>query len=209
MKRSMDILLAVFGMIAVGWLIALCWLLASLDTRRNGFFTQQRVGKNGVIFNIIKIRTMRPVTGIDTMVTCRDDPRITRIGKLMRRFKLDELPQIINVLLGHMSFVGPRPDVAGYADNLIGEDRIVVTIRPGITGLATLAFRNEEDLLNQSSDPESYNRNVLFPAKVKINRYYIEHYSLLMDLHCILATLFPRIRPRILSDMESLLMPGL
>lgn len=201
----MDVFLAATGLVMTGWLIILCWIVASLDTRKNGFFTQQRIGKDGVAFNIIKIRTMRPVEGIETMVTRRDDPRITPLGKLIRRFKLDELPQLVNVLLGEMSFVGPRPDVAGFADRLEGDDRVVVSIRPGITGLATLVFRNEEELLTQIGDAESYNRNVLFPAKVRVNRYYIEHYSLLMDLQCILATVFPWSRPGFIADVEALI----
>ncbi len=131
---------------------------------------------------------MRDVDGVATVVTTRDDPRITPLGQLLRRAKLDELPQLINVIKGDMSFVGPRPDVPGFADLLEGEDRIVLSIRPGITGPATLKYRNEEEMLSGIDDPETYNRDVIFPDKVAINRRYIEHYSLTGDVRYIIET---------------------
>jgi len=190
-KRSIDITVSALGLVALSWLILLCWLIATIDTRRNGIFSQERIGRNGRPFRIFKIRSMRPIPGIDTVVTRRDDPRITRLGAWLRKWKLDELPQLINVLLGQMSLVGPRPDVKQYADLLQGADRIILSIRPGITGPATLAFRNEEELLVQAGDSERYNQEVIFPAKVKLNRRYIEHYSLNNDLLCLIATLVP------------------
>lgn len=193
-KRSFDIVMSLMGLAAVGWLIVLCWLIATIDTRRNGFFTQERVGKDKRVFRIIKIRTMREVAGITTVVTRRDDPRITFIGSWLRRLKFDELPQLINVLLGHMSFVGPRPDVADLAELLKGEDQKIMSIRPGITGPASLTFIDEEEMLADSQDPEQYNREVIFPAKVNINRSYVENYKFYRDIVYILATIFPFVR---------------
>ena len=193
-KRCFDIIMSLIGLVAVGWLIALCWLIATIDTRRNGFFTQERVGKDMRVFRIIKIRTMREVAGITTVVTSRNDPRITVIGGWIRRLKFDELPQLINVLLGQMSFVGPRPDVAYFAELLRGEDRKIMSVRPGITGPASLAFIDEEAMLAESQHPEQYNLEVLFPAKVNINRNYVENYKFYKDIIYILATIFPFVR---------------
>jgi lipopolysaccharide/colanic/teichoic acid biosynthesis glycosyltransferase len=119
-----------------------------------------------------------------------NDPRITRIGRILRSTKLDELPQHINVLLGQMSLVGPRPDVPGFADQLSDEDRIILSIRPGITGPATLRFRHEEEELAQQANPEFYNRTVIFHQKVKLNREYIEQYRFTKDLKYLLLTIF-------------------
>ncbi len=172
------------------WLILIAFILATIDTRKNGFFIQERVGKDGKLFRVIKIRTMRDMPHIDTSVTKEDDPRITYLGRFWRKTKIDELPQLINVLLGQMSFVGPRPDVPGFADQLTGEDRIILTVRPGITGPATLKFRDEEKLLAQQKDPEKYNREVIWPEKVRLNREYVENYSFWQDLKCIWQTIF-------------------
>jgi len=190
LKRGFDVFGAAVGLALTFWLIALAWLAATVDTRANGFFTQQRVGRNGRVFRVIKIRTMRVGTGLDTTVTTGQDPRITPLGRLFRRAKIDELPQLINVLLGQMSFVGPRPDVPGYADALEGEDRVILTVRPGITGPATLKYRDEETLLASVEDPEAYNREVIFPDKVRINREYVQQWSLGKDLGYIWRTVF-------------------
>ena len=190
LKRGFDVFGAAVGLALTFWLIALAWLAATVDTRANGFFTQQRVGRNGRVFRVIKIRTMRVGTGLDTTVTTGHDPRITPLGRLFRRAKIDELPQLINVLLGQMSFVGPRPDVPGYADALEGEDRVILTVRPGITGPATLKYRDEETLLASVEDPEAYNREVIFPDKVRINREYVQQWSLGKDLGYIWRTVF-------------------
>ena len=124
-----------------------------------------------------------------TTVTTDNDPRITPLGKLFRKTKIDELPQLLNVLVGDMSLVGPRPDVPGFADKLEGEDRIILSVRPGITGPATLKYRNEEEILAAQEDPERYNLEVIYPDKIKINREYVEHYSFAKDLRYILHTL--------------------
>lgn len=184
-KRSIDLLGAILGLFLTWWLILLAWIGATVDTRRNGLFTQQRIGRHGKAFRVLKIRTMREVPGHDTTVTKANDVRITRLGALFRRLKVDELPQIWNVLVGEMSFVGPRPDVPSFADRLEGEDRVVLSIRPGITGPATLKYRDEETLLATVEDPERYNREVLWPDKVRINRDYILNWSLTNDLKLI------------------------
>ena len=144
-KRGFDVVLSALALVFLWWLILLAALVSRLDTGLNGFFLQQRVGRYGKLFTVIKIRTMKPVDGIDTSVTTDWDERITAIGRFFRKNKIDELPQLINVFIGDMSFVGPRPDVPGFADKLVGEDRIILQVRPGITGPATLRYRNEEE----------------------------------------------------------------
>ena len=164
------------------------------------FFCQQRVGKDGRLFTIRKFRTMSTNHG-GSSVSMAGEARITPFGAKLRRFKLDELPELWNVLIGDMSFVGPRPDVPGYADQLQGEDRLVLQLRPGITGPATLKYRNEEELiaqyvaenrgLNGMTDEQLaiwYNDTVIYPDKVRINRYYLQNYSFWMDIKLILAT---------------------
>lgn len=190
LKRTFDILGAAAGLVLVSWIILLGWIAATLDTRANGFFTQERVGRQGRIFRVVKLRTMRRDTGMNTSVTTADDPRITCLGRFFRRTKIDELPQLFNVLVGHMSFVGPRPDVPGYADSLQGPDRIILTVRPGITGPATLAYRDEESLLAAVPDPEAYNREVIYPDKARLNREYVENWSFWKDLLYIWRTIF-------------------
>jgi lipopolysaccharide/colanic/teichoic acid biosynthesis glycosyltransferase len=169
-------------------LIVACVVLITVEMRTWGLFVQERVGQAGRRFPLLKIRTMRPGSEASGCWTIAGDRRITRCGAVMRRFKLDELPQLFNVLAGHMSLVGPRPDVPGFADQLTGDDRVLLTVRPGATGPATVAYRHEEALLAQQHDPERYNREVLFPDKVAMTRKYLENYSLLTDLWLLLVT---------------------
>ena len=185
-KRVFDVCISAILLAALWPVIAVAWVIASIDTGASGFFRQIRIGRNAEPFTIVKIRTMRAVGG--TAVTTRNDARITAAGHWLRRFKIDELPQLWNILKGDMSLVGPRPDVPGYLDKLTGEDRILLTLRPGITGPATLKYRNEEDLLASVDDPEQYNDTVIWPDKVRINVAYIRNYSLRQDLHYLLAT---------------------
>lgn len=187
-KRSFDIFFSFFGLLVLSPLIVVCWVAASLDTRSNGLFIQERVGRNGSIFNIFKIKTMRNSEEPGTTVTTSSDSRITRTGAFFRKTKIDELPQLWNVLVGDMSFVGPRPDVPGYADDLQGDDRIILSVRPGITGPASLKYKNEEEILSQQADALRYNREVIWPDKVKINKEYIREYSFLKDLKYIINT---------------------
>ena len=187
-KKIFDRSLAATGLILTWWLILLAALLATFDTKANGFFTQERVGKDGKLFKVIKIRTMRSSNKVNTTVTTNNDSRITSLGKLLRKTKIDELPQLVNVLFGQMSFVGPRPDVPGFADELKEEDKVILTLCPGITGPATIYYRNEEDLLTEQSDPEKYNKEVIYPHKIELNKKYIMEYSLLKDIQYIIKT---------------------
>lgn len=189
-KRAFDLIFSLLGLILTFWIIILAFIIATIDTKNNGFFTQIRIGRKGKPFKVIKIRTMKEVNTINTTITSSNDIRITKMGRIFRKTKIDELPQLINVLLGHMSFVGPRPDVPGFADRLTGEDRIILEVRPGITGPATLKYRNEEDVLSKVDDPEKYNKEVIFPDKVNINKEYIKNYTFFNDIKIIIETIF-------------------
>lgn len=190
-KRGFDLVVASLGLVLTGWLIGVAYLLASIDTGESGFFRQVRVGRYGCLFRIVKIRTMLTDPQQSTTVTTAADSRITSLGAFFRKTKVDELPQLFNILMGHMSFVGPRPDVPGFTDQLTAEDRVILAVRPGITGPATLAFRDEEVLLARQQDPEVYNRDVIYPEKVRLNREYIENYSFLRDIMLIFRTCVP------------------
>jgi lipopolysaccharide/colanic/teichoic acid biosynthesis glycosyltransferase len=185
-KRAVDVLVAAAGLLLTWPAILLAWVIATVETRRNGLYRQCRVGKDGELFEVLKIRTMRDAG--DNTVTTRDDTRITRCGAVLRRLKVDELPQLLNVLRGDMSLVGPRPDVPGFADRLAGEDRLVLTVRPGITGPAAIAYRYEENILAEVDDPLTYNREVVWPDKVRINRAYVQNYSLTTDFRVLATT---------------------
>lgn len=171
-----------------GWLILLGAAVSARAHGGTGFFVQRRVGRHGRTFPLLKLQTMRADGTAGTTVTTARDPRITQVGRLLRRSKLDELPQFVNVLRGEMSLVGPRPDVPGFADRLEGDDRIVLTVAPGITGPATLAYRDEEELLVAQDDPERYNREVVYPDKVRLNRAYVERWSFWRDLRYLWLT---------------------
>lgn len=188
-KRSFDLILSLFGLISTFLIILLAWIVASIETRSDGFFIQQRIGQYGKLFKVVKIKSMKKVAGVDTSITASNDVRITKSGAFFRKTKIDELPQLWNVLLGQMSFVGPRPDVPGYADQLEGEDRIVLSIRPGITGPASLKYKDEESLLVAQPEPKKYNDAVIWPDKVRLNREYIENYSFRKDLYYIWKTI--------------------
>ena len=188
-KGMFDLLLALVGLALTVPIIILGWVIASIETNSNGFFLQKRVGKNGQIFTLVKIKTMKPVLGINTHVTQKKDARITISGGFFRKTKSDELPQLWNVLIGQMSFVGPRPDVKGYADKLQGKDKMILSVRPGITGPASLKYQNEEVLLAMQSNPEQYNNEVIWPDKVKINVNYVKNWSFSQDLLYIYQTI--------------------
>jgi lipopolysaccharide/colanic/teichoic acid biosynthesis glycosyltransferase len=190
-KRSFDIALSTMGLILFGFPMAGVSLLIWLVDGSPVLFRQERVGRHGKLFTICKFRTMANRRVAGTSITIAGDMRVTAIGKWLRRFKLDELPQLWNVLKGDMSFVGPRPDVPGYLDRLQGEEARLRELRPGITGPASLAFRNEEDLLAQAADPVAFNDGVLFPAKVRLNLEYMKRISFSSDVGCILKTMLP------------------
>ena len=150
-------------------------------------FTQQRIGRDGKPFTMYKFRSMTVGHG-GSSVSVAGESRITPLGAKLRKYKLDELPELWNVLIGDMSFVGPRPDVPGYADKLVGEDRLILNLRPGITGPASLKYKNEEVILAQVEDPQKYNDEVIYPDKVKINLEYYYHHSLMGDIKLIIQT---------------------
>ncbi|OIQ23512.1 sugar transferase [Lacinutrix sp. MedPE-SW] len=189
-KRTFDFTLAVSILLFIWWFILLLAIISSIDTKKSGIFIQERIGYKGLPFKIYKIRTMKSSNEIElSNITTKNDKRITKIGRKIRHYKLDELPQIINVIIGNMSFVGPRPDFKGYADNLKGDDRILLTVKPGITGPASIYFKNEEDLLENQSNPVNYNDNVIWPKKVELNKDYIKNYSFINDITYIYKTI--------------------
>ncbi len=150
-------------------------------------FKQKRVGVDGKLFTMYKFRTMT-VTHSGSSISVKGEGRITPLGALLRKYKLDELPELWNVFIGDMSFVGPRPDVPGYADKLQGKDRDILKLKPGITGPASLKYRNEEELLAFQDNPQQYNDEVIFPDKVRINHAYLDHWSFWLDIRIILYT---------------------
>lgn len=152
-------------------------------------FRQKRVGKDGELFTMVKFRSMSVSHG-GSSVSVAGESRITPLGAKLRKYKLDELPELWNVLVGDMSFVGPRPDVPGYADKLVGEDRVILKLRPGITGPASLKYRNEEELLAGVDDPQTYNDTVIFPDKVRINKEYYYNWSFRKDIRYVFQTIF-------------------
>ena len=153
-------------------------------------FVQERVGRHGKLFKVHKFRsmTMRKETDAVTGVAAAETARITPLGEKLRKYKLDELPELWDVMIGKMSFVGPRPDIPGYADQLQGEDREILKLRPGITGPASLKYRNEEDILASVDNPQQYNDEIIYPDKVRLNRYYLHHYSFIKDIQMIFCT---------------------
>lgn len=187
-KRFTDVVVSGIGLTICAPIVAAAVAAATLDTGRSGVFVQTRIGRYGRPFPLLKVRTMRATGSTRTTVTVGSDVRITRLGAVLRRFKIDELPQLMNVLIGDMSLVGPRPDVPGFADRLTGNDRLLLQMRPGITGPAALAYRHEESLLLSVDDPERFNREVIWPDKVRINLEYVRHYRLRTDAGCILRT---------------------
>ncbi len=151
-------------------------------------FKQKRVGQHGRLFTVYKFRSMTVAGEGKTSIAAEEESRVTPLGEKLRRYKLDELPELWNVLKGEMSFVGPRPDVPGYADKLQGKDREVLRLKPGITGPASLKYRDEEYILSHVEDPKRYNNEVIYPDKVRLNLYYLYHYSFLKDLKMIVCT---------------------
>ena len=187
LKWLFDRIMALIGLLFLWPVLLVVAILIKIKMPGPVLFVQPRVGKNGKLFNCHKFRSMTVGHG-GSSVSVAGESRITPLGAKLRKYKLDELPELWDVFIGTMSFVGPRPDVPGYADNLQGEDRIVLTLRPGITGPATLKYRNEEELLATVKDPVKYNDEVIYPDKVRINRYYAEHYSFIKDIQMIFCT---------------------
>lgn len=191
LKYIFDRTMALIGLLFLWPILLVVAILIKKQMPGPVFFVQQRVGKDGKLFPCHKFRTMT-IGHNGTSISIAGESRITPLGAKLRRYKLDELPELWDVLIGNMSFVGPRPDVPGYADKLQGENRIILTLRPGITGPATLKYRNEEDLLATKANPIEYNNEVIYPDKVRINRYYAEHYSFMDDIRIIFCTILGR-----------------
>ncbi len=188
-KFIFDRIAALLGLILLLPFIVFISFFIAVSSGFPVFFIQKRVGKNGKLFRMIKFRTMKKNDSKNT-VSVKGDSRITKTGAFLRKYKLDELPELWNVLTGQMSFVGPRPDVPGYADVLKGDDRKILKLRPGITGPATLKYANEEELLAGVEDFVKYNDEVIFPDKVRINLRYYHKHSFILDLKIIFATIF-------------------
>ena len=207
LKFIFDRLMALIGLLCL-WplLIVLAILIKVKMPGGPAFFTQKRVGRHGRLFTIHKFRSMA-VSHDNSSISIAGEARITSLGATLRRYKLDELPELWDVLIGNMSFVGPRPDVPGYADKLEGDNRDVLKLRPGITGPATLKYRREDEMLSgvrslvadlnddfnfdEMTDQEValwYNDNVIYPDKVRLNCYYYRHYSFIKDIQMILCT---------------------
>ena len=190
-KRIFDFLASLIGIILL--LPVLLFVSALIKVKMPGpvFFIQTRVGKDARLFKMVKFRTMK-VDHVGSTISVKGESRITSLGARLRQYKLDELPELWNVLKGDMSLVGPRPDVPGYADQLKGGFARILQLRPGITGAASLKYRNEEELLAGVNDPQKYNDEVIYPDKVRINLKYLDQHSLWLDLRIIFCTIFNR-----------------
>ena len=187
-KYVFDRIMAFVGLVVLSPILLIVWLLIRVKMPDGpAVFAHKRVGKDGKQFTMYKFRSMS-VHHSGSSVSVAGESRITPLGAKLRRYKMDELPELWNVLVGDMSFVGPRPDVPGYADKLEGDDRRVLQLRPGITGPASLKYRDEEMLLALQANPQEYNDHVIYPDKVRINLYYLDHYSFLADIKMIVAT---------------------
>ena len=187
LKNIFDYILALILLFFLVGLIVLLVIVSSLDTNQFGVFVQNRIGRDGKTFKMYKIRSMK---GFSQSSITTSEHQITKFGKFLRNYKLDELPQLFNILKGEMSFVGPRPDVAGYADKLTGEDKIMLGVKPGITGPAQLKYKKEDELLSEVDDPIKYNDEILWPDKVKINVEYVKNWSFKQDLIYMFQTIF-------------------
>lgn len=188
LKNMFDRLAALGGLLLLWPVLLICAILIRCMMPGGPvIFKQKRVGRHGRLFTMYKFRSMT-VNHSGSSISVAGESRITPLGAKLRKYKLDELPELWNVLIGDMSFVGPRPDVPGYADALTGKDREILELRPGITGPASLKYRDEEELLAKQDDPVRYNNEVIFPDKVRINRYYLHHYSFVKDIQMIFCT---------------------
>lgn len=183
-KRGFDVFFACIGLLLLGWFILMMVIISKIIIRGKGLFKQKRVGQHGKLFTIYKIETIHPKEAE------KQQPKISKFGQWLRNYKIDEFPQLWNVLEGTMSFVGPRPDLSGFADKLEDEAKIILNVKPGITGPATLHFRNEEALLKAQDNPEIYNKEVIWPQKITLNIRYVKEYSFIKDIQYIFKTFF-------------------
>lgn len=190
LKWIFDSLMALIGLLILWPILLIVAFLVKMKMPGDPvIFKQRRVGRNGKLFTMYKFRSMT-VCHSGSSVSVAGESRITPFGSILRKYKLDELPELWNVLKGDMSFVGPRPDVPGYADRLQGEDRLILKLRPGITGPASLKYANEEEILALVSNPVKYNDEVIFPDKVRINLNYYHKHTFWGDIRLIFQTIF-------------------
>ena len=197
MKRLFDVVASLIALLVLAPLLLVLALCVALSSPGGAFFGQVRVGRHGRLFRLLKFRSMRPGSEAAGQITVGGrDPRITGIGYFLRRTKLDELPQLWNVLVGDMSVVGPRPEVPRYVDLYDVEQRCVLNVRPGITSLASLEYIDENELLGRSSDPERTYIEQVMPAKLALDLRYVASASLLTDLRIILRTMGKLLRSR-------------
>lgn len=188
-KRAFDIVFSALGLILLAPILLLIAILIKLDSKGPVLFIQGRVGKNNKDFNIYKFRTMRIQSEKGGLLTLgNNDSRITKIGYFLRRYKIDEFPQLINILKGDMSFVGPRPELRYYVNFYNEDDLEIFQVRPGITGLASLKYRNEVELLKAAKDPETFFIETIIPDKLKFNKEYIKRRNFFFDLKLIALT---------------------
>jgi len=189
MKRVFDVIFALIGLLVLSPFFLMVCLFIFVDDFHSPFFKQERVGKNGKLFWLFKFRSMRVNASQKVQITVGKDPRITKIGFFIRKYKIDELPQLINVLVGDMSFVGPRPEVAKYVNLYSEEQRMVLKVKPGITDYASLEYFEESELLAKSPDPERTYIEEIMPEKIRINLKYIPKASVIEDTKVIFLTL--------------------
>lgn len=187
-KRIFDLFLALLLLPILLLPLFVLVVIAAIDVGYLGWFQQDRVGQYGKLFKMYKIRTLKS----EPHHLGSLDQSASSYGKFLRRTKLDELPQLFNVLFGHMSFVGPRPDVSGFADVLTGDDRIILSVKPGVIGPATIKYKNEEQILAMQPDPETYNRTIIWTDKVEINKKYVQNWSFYLDLKYILQSILSK-----------------
>jgi len=188
-KRALDLLASVFGLLALSPLFLMIAIGIKLTSRGRVLFRQTRIGRQGSPFSILKFRSMYTGDAGGSSITVAGDRRVTPLGKFLRRFKLDELPQLWNVFRGDMSLVGPRPEVPAYVAHYTSEQRVVLSVRPGITDPSSLAYRDEEALLEAASDPEHFYRTCILPDKLARSSAYLQNVTLSSDLRIILQTL--------------------
>lgn len=191
MKRFLDVIFSGLGLICLSPLFVFLALWVKLDSPGPVFYRQVRVGRSNRDFKLYKFRSMRVGSDKKGLITVGGhDPRVTRSGYYIRKYKLDEFPQLINVFLGDMSLVGPRPEVRKYVDMYTDEQMHVLDVRPGITDMASIYYRNENELLEKANNPEKYYREVIMQDKLRINLEYVRNHSVIGDFRMILKTLF-------------------
>lgn len=191
MIRFFDVLFSILGLILLSWLFIIIFILIKLDSKGPIFYFQERIGKDGIPFKLFKLRSMYvdvDKRGLQITVGKRD-PRITRVGYFIRKYKIDELVQLVNVIKGEMSLVGPRPEVKKYVDLYTPEQRIVLSVKPGITDYASIKFRNENELLEGQPDPEKFYIEKIMPEKIELNLIYIKSYNIINYMNIVYMTI--------------------